>query len=51
MYQANKGMHGQKSIEPDSQLRLLLKPDAEIDWSGTIPTDAKIKSSEGIEDS
>ena len=49
MYQANKGMHGQKSIEPDSQLRLLLKPDAEIDWSGTIPTDAKIKSSEGIE--
>ena len=49
MYQADKRMHGQKSTEPDSQLRLLLKPDAEIGWSGTIPTNSKIKSSEGIE--
>jgi SAM-dependent methyltransferase len=46
---ANKLMQGQKWIDPESQLRFMLKPDAEIDWSGTIPTDAKIKSSEGIE--
>ncbi|MBY6243409.1 class I SAM-dependent methyltransferase [Methylosinus sp. Sm6] len=30
-------------------MRFLLRSDAEIDWSGAIPVDAKMQSSEGIE--
>ena len=40
----------QKStIDPASQLRLILKPDAAIDWSGSIPVDTKIKPENGID--
>ena len=40
----------QKSnIDPVSQLRFILKPDAAIDWSGSIPVDTKIKPSKGID--
>ena len=49
MSYANRVMQGQKLIDIESNLRLMLKPDAEIDWSGAIPTDAKLKSSEEIE--
>ncbi len=45
----NKLMQGPKWFDQESQLRIMLKPDVEIDWSGTIPTVVKIKSSEGIE--
>lgn len=37
------------NIGPASQLRFILKPDAAIDWSGSIPVDTRMKLSEGIE--
>jgi ubiquinone/menaquinone biosynthesis C-methylase UbiE len=40
----------QKSnVDLASQLRFMLKPDAAIDWSGSMPADTKIKPSEGID--
>ncbi|WOJ90609.1 class I SAM-dependent methyltransferase [Methylocapsa polymorpha] len=45
----NKVIKSQKyDIDPASELRLMLKPDAVIDWSGPIPIDATIQMSEGI---
>jgi SAM-dependent methyltransferase len=37
------------NIDPASQLRFLLKPDAAIDWSGPIPAHTKIEPSEAID--
>jgi ubiquinone/menaquinone biosynthesis C-methylase UbiE len=46
----NKVMERERSnINRGSQLRFILKPDAAIDWSGSIPADTKIKPSEGID--
>lgn len=42
-------VQGQEYKESKSRLRLLLRSDAEIDWSGAIPADANMKSSEGID--
>jgi SAM-dependent methyltransferase len=36
-------------IDPLSELRFMLKPDAAIDWSGSIPADTRMKTSEGID--
>ena len=45
----NKVMESQKShVDPVSELRFMLKPDAAIDWSGPFPIDATIQMSEGI---
>jgi ubiquinone/menaquinone biosynthesis C-methylase UbiE len=45
-----KGVERRKSnIDPAPQLRFLLKPDAAIDRSGSIPVDTKITPSEGID--
>jgi SAM-dependent methyltransferase len=41
--------HPINGLNPLSELHFLLKPDAAIDWSGSIPADTNMKVSEGID--